>query len=87
MYLLVYPENMARNMRITKGLYFSQTILLTLTARGMERKAAYDPERLLRPEQIDEGLRHRRDCLAQVSSVGHGRIPQAAELARVTREQ
>ncbi len=40
--LLVYPENMARNMRITKGLYFSQTILLTLTARGMERKAAYE---------------------------------------------
>ncbi len=40
--LLVYPENMARNLRITKGLYFSQTILLQLTARGLERKAAYE---------------------------------------------
>ena len=40
--LLVYPENMLRNLRITKGLYFSQTILLQLTARGLERKAAYE---------------------------------------------
>ncbi|MEO8353695.1 MAG: lyase family protein, partial [Chthoniobacteraceae bacterium] len=40
--LLVYPENMARNMAITKGLYFSQCILLELTRRGSERKAAYE---------------------------------------------
>jgi adenylosuccinate lyase len=40
--LLVYPENMARNLRITKGLYFSQTILLKLTERGLERKNAYE---------------------------------------------
>ena len=40
--LLVYPENMERNLRITKGLYFSQTILLQLTERGLERKAAYE---------------------------------------------
>ena len=40
--LLVYPENMERNLRITKGLYFSQTILLKLTERGLERKVAYE---------------------------------------------
>ena len=40
--LLVYPENMERNLRITKGLYHSQTILLKLTERGLERKAAYE---------------------------------------------
>ncbi len=40
--LLVYPENMERNMAITKGLYFSQSILLELTRRGSERKAAYE---------------------------------------------
>jgi len=40
--LLVYPENMERNLRITKGLYFSQTILLKLTERGLERKTAYE---------------------------------------------
>ena len=40
--LIVYPENMQRNMEITKGLYFSQTILLKLTARGIARKTAYE---------------------------------------------
>ena len=40
--LLVYPENMRRNMGITKGLYHSQTILLELTRRGLARQAAYE---------------------------------------------
>ncbi len=40
--LIVYPENMKRNMEITKGLYYSQSILLKLTERGSERKAAYE---------------------------------------------
>ncbi len=40
--LVVYPENMERNMQLTKGLYHSQTILLELTCRGMERKTAYE---------------------------------------------
>src|SRR6187455_1984900 len=31
--LLVYPDNMKRNLEITKGLYHSQTILLKLTER------------------------------------------------------
>jgi adenylosuccinate lyase len=40
--LLVYPENMQRNMQLTKGLYYSQSILLELTRKGMERKSAYE---------------------------------------------
>jgi adenylosuccinate lyase len=40
--LIVYPANMERNLRLTKGLYFSQSILLELTRRGMERKTAYE---------------------------------------------
>jgi adenylosuccinate lyase len=40
--LLVYPEAMARNMEITKGLYFSQSVLLELTRRGMGRQPAYE---------------------------------------------
>jgi adenylosuccinate lyase len=40
--LLVYPENMQRNMALTKGLYFSQSVLLELTRKGCERKAAYE---------------------------------------------
>jgi adenylosuccinate lyase len=40
--LLVYPENMERNLRLTRGLYGSQSILLELTRRGLERKIAYE---------------------------------------------
>ena len=40
--LLVYPENMERNLRLTKGLYYSQSVLLELTRKGCERKAAYE---------------------------------------------
>ena len=40
--LIVYPEHMQRNLEITKGLYHSQTILLELTRRGLERKTAYE---------------------------------------------
>jgi adenylosuccinate lyase len=40
--LQVYPERMQRNLALTKGLYFSQSILLALTRAGAERKNAYE---------------------------------------------
>src|SRR5947207_4358563 len=40
--LRVYPENMKRNLEMTKGLYFSQSILLALTCAGLARKTAYE---------------------------------------------
>src|SRR6059036_1599288 len=40
--LQVYPERMAQNLALTKGLYFSQSILLALTRAGVERKTAYE---------------------------------------------
>ncbi|PYL56202.1 MAG: adenylosuccinate lyase, partial [Verrucomicrobia bacterium] len=40
--LQVYPERMEQNLGLTKGLYFSQSILLALTSAGAERKAAYE---------------------------------------------
>jgi adenylosuccinate lyase len=40
--LQIYPGNMLKNLGITRDLYFSQTILLELTRRGMERKTAYE---------------------------------------------
>ena len=40
--LQVYPDRMQQNLALTKGLYFSQSILLALTSAGVERKAAYE---------------------------------------------
>ena len=39
--LLVYPENMKKNLELTHGLVFSQSVLLALTKKGMKREDAY----------------------------------------------
>lgn len=39
--LHVYPERMQQNMQITRGLIFSQTVLLALTRSGLSREDAY----------------------------------------------
>ncbi len=39
--LLVYPENMMKNMNITNGLIFSQEVLLKLVEKGIVREIAY----------------------------------------------
>ncbi len=39
--LRVYPERMRENLELTRGLVFSQPVLLKLIEKGMERQAAY----------------------------------------------
>ena len=39
--LIIYPENMITNLNLTRGLIFSQTVLLRLTEKGMTREEAY----------------------------------------------
>lgn len=39
--LLVYPENMQRNMNVYGGVIFSQRVLLALVEKGMNREEAY----------------------------------------------
>ena len=39
---IVYPENMAANLAKSKGLIFSQTILLALADKGLPRQTAYE---------------------------------------------
>jgi adenylosuccinate lyase len=39
--LLIYPENMIKNLNLTRGLVFSQTILLKLVTKGISREDAY----------------------------------------------
>lgn len=39
--LFVYPKNMERNMALSKGLFHSETVMLTLVAKGITRETAY----------------------------------------------
>jgi adenylosuccinate lyase len=40
-HLLVYPENMERNMNVYGGVIFSQQVLLALVEKGLNRQEAY----------------------------------------------
>ena len=40
-HLIVYPENMMRNLEKTEGLIFSQSVLLALVDKGITREEAY----------------------------------------------
>jgi len=40
--LMVYPENMRRNLELTKGLVFSQRVLIALIDKGLSRQKAYE---------------------------------------------
>src|SRR5215472_12481593 len=40
--LAVYPENMKRNLRLSLGMWNSQTVLLALIKKGLTREAAYE---------------------------------------------
>ena len=39
--MLVYPKNMKKNIEITGGLYYSQSVLLALVCKGLSREDAY----------------------------------------------
>lgn len=40
--LQVYPENMKRNLELTQGLVFSQSVMLALVGKGLSRQKAYE---------------------------------------------
>ncbi len=40
--LLVYPQRMEENLKLTRGLIFSQRVLLTLIDKGLSRQQAYE---------------------------------------------
>ncbi len=39
--LIIYPEHMIRNLNLTRGLVFSQSVLLKLVSKGITREQAY----------------------------------------------
>ncbi|MDO9068984.1 MAG: adenylosuccinate lyase [Deltaproteobacteria bacterium] len=68
--LVVYPENMLKNLNQMKGLVFSQKILLDLTQAGVSREDAY---RLVQKNAMkvwDEGKDFQSELLADAEVIG-----------------
>jgi len=81
--LVVYPENMLRNLNQMKGLVFSQKILLDLTQSGVSREDAY---RLVQKNAMkvwEEGKDFQTELLADsevVGALGEEKIRESFDL-------
>jgi adenylosuccinate lyase len=66
--LVVYPERMLANLRMTKGIIFSQMVLLKLIEKGISREGAYAIVQRNAMRSWQEGLEF-RDLLLQDGEV------------------
>ncbi|HUR99108.1 MAG TPA: adenylosuccinate lyase [Pyrinomonadaceae bacterium] len=78
--LVVYPENMLKNLNLTRGLVFSGQLMLALTQKGVSREDAYVYTQRNAMKVWDEGGEYQRLIIedADISS-----YLSAEEIARV----
>src|SRR5260221_12516007 len=68
--LVVYPENMKRNLKLSLGLWNSQTVLLALIRKGLTREQAYDlvQRNAMKTWEVKHGGRDDADFVEQLKS-------------------
>src|SRR4051812_10538214 len=78
--LVVYPENMLKNLNITRGLDFSGQLLLALTQKGVSREDAYTWTQRNAMKVWDEGGDY-QDLITKDADISSKLSPE--EIARV----
>ena len=81
--LVVYPENMLRNLNQMRGLVFSQKILLDLTQAGVSREESYRMVQRNAMKVWDEGKDFQEELLADkavVEALGEEKIRESFDL-------
>ena len=78
--LVVYPENMLKNLDITRGLVFSGQLLLALTQKGVSREDAYAWTQRNAMKAWDEGADY-QDLIKKDADISSKLSPE--EIARV----
>ncbi|MGF3499323.1 MAG: adenylosuccinate lyase [Candidatus Methanosuratincola sp.] len=66
--LRVFPENMRRNLGLTKGAILSEAVMMALARKGMGRQAAHEVLRKASVRAFNEG-RRLKDVLAEMQEV------------------
>jgi adenylosuccinate lyase len=68
--LIVYPENMKRNLALSLGMWNSQTVLLALIKKGLTRESAYElvQRNAMQTWQAKHAGREDADFLSQLKS-------------------
>lgn len=69
--LLVYPENMMRNLELTHGLIYSQKVLLALARKGLKRQQAYEMVQKSAMRTWDTKVPFMQSCLENEDLVQH----------------
>ncbi len=69
--LVVYPENMKRNLELTNGLIFSQKVLLLLAKKGMKRQQAYEMVQRSAMRTFEEKIAFKRSVLENEELMQH----------------
>jgi adenylosuccinate lyase len=67
--LIVYPENMLSNLNLTRGLVFSQTVLLKLVDKGLSREDSYKIVQAAAMDVWNDKNRNLKDELLQSKEV------------------
>ena len=81
--LVVYPDNMRKNLELMKGLIFSQKILLDLTQAGVSREDAYRLVQRNAMKVWEEGKNFQEELLADaevVGALGEAKIRESFDL-------
>ncbi|HEY8562448.1 MAG TPA: adenylosuccinate lyase [Pyrinomonadaceae bacterium] len=78
--LVVYPENMLKNLNLTRGLVFSGQLLLALTQKGVSREDAYAYTQRNAMKVWDEGGEY-KDLVMKDADISSKLSPE--EIARV----
>jgi adenylosuccinate lyase len=81
--LVVYPENMLRNLNQMKGLVFSQKIMLDLTQAGVSREDSYRLVQFNAMKVWEQGADFLTELLADqevIGALGEARIREAFDL-------
>jgi adenylosuccinate lyase len=68
--LLVYPENMKKNLGLSLGMWNSQSVLLSLIRKGLSREQAYElvQRNAMRTWEVKHAGRDDADFLKQLES-------------------
>ena len=69
--LVVYPENMLKNLNLTRGLVFSGQLLLALTQKGVSREDAYAMTQRNAMRVWDEGLDYKELIMKDADISSH----------------
>ena len=69
--LVVYPDNMLRNLNLTRGLVFSGQLLLALTQKGVSREDAYVLAQRSAMQVWDEGADYKTLLLQDADVRAH----------------